>query len=260
MLLVAANNTQVIIKFDRNGNFGTLATLPSGTGPDGIAFGAKGTPQDGFFFVNSNNGTVTKIQTAAPHTQQIIASGGYRGDFLTVDAQGNLLLTQHDSSGGADDRITRLSTTSGGQWVLPGSSLCSDLGCGAKAATTIQVDGDGQSLCLSGLNANLLLTLSQSACGSCESCATLNQARNTLIALLNSLDPPRTCLNSLKATLQSLYLSCPCNCPAACVPPCLETKLLGGGTCIAQTKFPLGFDLASYDPILQAFIRELISP
>lgn len=250
MLLGAGLSDNVIIQVDRNGNSGVLATLPPGTYPDGIAFGANGTSQEGFFFVNSNNGTVTKIQIAAPHTQQIIASGGQRGDFVSVDRQGNLLLTQ-DSL----DHITRLSTASGGQWVLPGSGLCGDLGCGAKAATTRQEGQDGP--CLSGLDANLVLTLSQSACGGCESCATLNQARGTLLNLLNSLDPPRTCLNSLKATLTNLYLSCPCNCPCVlcgCPPNC------PGDPSIAKTKFPFGIDLEFYDPVLETFMRKASSP
>ena len=231
------------------------------TGPDGIIFGAAGTPLEGFAFSNDNDGTVYKMPLVNDTTQYtLIADGGQRGDWAFVDNQGYLLLIQGET------QITRLSNNFGGQWVSAGSSLCADLGCGAKAATTTQFGIPSPAAphpCLSGLNANLVLTLSQSACGSCESCNTQNQARTTLLDLLNSLDPPRTCLNSLKATLVSLYNSCPCNCPCTgcnCPPYCLETKLLGGGTCIAQTKFPLGFDLESYDPILQAFIRELMSP
>lgn len=273
MLLAAGIDDDNIIKVNRSGSSGILVTLPTGTHPDGIAFGAAGGPFDGFFFVNSNDRTVTKIQTASPHAQRIIASGGQRGDFVTVDRQGNLLLTQYGIPTGPD-QIIRLSTTasgtpgtSGGQWVLPGSSLCGDLGCGAKAQTIIQFD---HKPCLSGLNADLLLTLSQSACGTCENCATLNQARSTLLELLNSLDPPLSCLDSLKLTLGSLYRSCPCNPdPSACVPPCANpndpncyqniTKL-SGGPCMANARFPFGIDLESYDPILQALMREVMSP
>jgi hypothetical protein len=240
-----------------------IATLP-GTiadhwGPDGIAVGAAGTAFAGFVFSNNNDGSVTQFTTAPFGSPLTIADQVPfvdRGDFAFVDAQGAMVAIQ----GNHLQRLSSLPTGSfaGGQWVVPGSTLCSDLGCGAKAATTQQIDQD--SPCLSGLDANLVLTLSQSACGSCESCATLNQARGTLLALLNSLDPPRRCLDGLKLTLESLYLSCPCNCPASCVPPCQETKLSGGGTCIAQIKFPLGFDLESYDPILQAFMRKVSSP
>jgi len=155
------------------------------------------------------------------------------------------------------DHLQRLSSTNGGQWVRPGSTLCSNLGCGAQAVTTPQID---QEQCLQGdetLDANLILTLSQSACGSCESCNVLNQARNTLSALLNTLDPPKHCLDSLKVTLQSLSQSCPCNpgplgCGVVLPPPC--------ATCTSKAKFPLNFDLASYDPILQAFMRQATVP
>ncbi len=67
--------------------------------PDGIALG-KG-PVAGNVFVNTNGGTVVEVNlvTAA---QTIIASGGSRGDFVTVDPRdGTLLVTQ-------SDRIMRL--------------------------------------------------------------------------------------------------------------------------------------------------------
>ncbi len=73
---------------------GTIAT-----GPDGIALGTG--PVAGNLFVNTNGGTVVEVnlKTAA---QTIIASGGSRGDFVTVDPNnGTLLLTQ-------TDRIMRL--------------------------------------------------------------------------------------------------------------------------------------------------------
>ena len=139
--------------------------------------------------------------------------------------------------------------------MLPGSTLCGYLGCGAKALTTQQINLDP---CLTGLNADLLVTLAQSACVECSSCATLNQARRTLLDFLNSLGPPPSCFDRLRDIAQNLYNSCPCNCPCA-VPPCNSTKL-SGGPCLANTKFPLGFDLEFYDPILQAFIREVMSP
>jgi hypothetical protein len=252
LLLLASVGDDQIEQMDRFGNASTLVQLPSRSGPDGIAFGAEGTTLAGYFFVNANNGTVYKVPIANNGSEfTTIAGAGYRGDLAMVDLQGNLLLTQHDTSGSDDERITLLSSKTAGKWVLPGSSLCSDLGCGAKAATTQQI---GREICLSGLNAELLVTLAQSACGGgCESCNTLNQARSTLSDFLKSLGPPPNCLDSLKLTVESLSNSCPCGCPP---PPCVFciTKLSRGPR-LAKAKFPLGFDLESYDPILQPFMR-----
>ena len=53
-------------------------------------------------FVNTNGGTVVEVNLATK-VQTLIASGGSRGDFVTVDPSNNtLLLTQ-------SDRILRLS-------------------------------------------------------------------------------------------------------------------------------------------------------
>jgi hypothetical protein len=264
-LLVASiyNN---IVKFTRAGGPGSLlVTLPGGLpgGPDGIVFGASGTPLAGYAFSNNNNGSMYAIPLSNPNNFTPIATGGSGyGDWVSVDGQGNLLVIQ-------EPHLTRISTSTdpnsplfGGQWVLPGSSLCGDLGCGAKAATTTQFGIPSPAAphpCLSGLNAELLVTLSQSACVDCASCATLNQARATLLDLLNSLDPPRHCLDLLKSTLISLYESAPCGsnpCPCA---TCCTTKL-SVGPCMAKTKFPFGFDPESYDPILQPFMRRGIFP
>jgi hypothetical protein len=275
--LAAVSLSDEVFQFDRGAVTKLDKPVPTGTMPDGVAFGADGTPfagYPGYFFVNNANGTVSKIANDGS-TYDIIAScsqsGCLAGDFVAVDTKGNLLLTQVD-------RVTRLSTTasgtpgtSGGQWVLPGSTLCGDLGCGAKAATTTQFGIPSPAAphpCLSGLNAGLVLTLSQSACvdcagcAGCAGCATLNQARSTLLDLLNSLDPPRHCLDLLKSTLTNLYLACPCNCPCPSNDPNCNPSItaLSGGTCLAQTKFPLGIDLESYDPILQAFMRRVMSP
>jgi hypothetical protein len=70
-----------------------------GGGPDGIALG-KG-PVAGNLFVNTNGGTVVEVNLATA-AKTVIASGGSRGDFVTVDPNnGTLLLTQ-------SDRIMRL--------------------------------------------------------------------------------------------------------------------------------------------------------
>jgi hypothetical protein len=76
-------------------------------GPDGIALGTG--PVAGNLFVNTNGGTVVEVNLATK-AQTIIASGGSRGDFVTVDPNnGTLLLTQ-------SDRIMRLKP---GVFVIP---------------------------------------------------------------------------------------------------------------------------------------------
>jgi hypothetical protein len=68
-------------------------------GPDGIAVG-KG-PVAGNLFVNTNGGTIVEVNLATA-AKTLIASGGSRGDLVTVDANNaTLLLTQ-------SDRIMRL--------------------------------------------------------------------------------------------------------------------------------------------------------
>ena len=233
-----------------------IATLP-GThyGPDGIAAGAEGTALAGYVFSNNNDGSVTQFTNATSFGSAVtIADGGDRGDFAFVDAQGAMVAIQATANG-LTLYLQRLSSQVG-QWVVPGSTLCSDLGCGAKAATTVQKDQ--KTACLMGLDASRVLTLSQSACSNCSNCATLNKARNTLISLIDSLDPPATCLDTLKLTVQSLYHSLPCG-PCPCF-VCCEITELSVGPCIAKTKFPLGFDLEWYDPTLQAFMKRVLSP
>jgi len=76
-------------------------------GVDGIALG-KG-PVAGNVFVNTNGGTIVEVNLATT-AQTLIASGGSRGDFVTVDpSNGTLLVTQ-------SDRIMRLVP---GVFVIP---------------------------------------------------------------------------------------------------------------------------------------------
>jgi hypothetical protein len=86
--------------------------------PDGIALG-KG-PVAGNLFVNTNGGTVVEVNLATS-VQTVIASGGSRGDFVTVDANNaTLLLTQ-------TDRIMRLTP---GVFVIPPHLLTTTTGLG----------------------------------------------------------------------------------------------------------------------------------
>lgn len=72
---------------------------------DGTAVGAG--VLNGFIFGNTNDGKMIEIDLSTA-TTKIIASGGSRGDFVTVDPSNNsLLLTQ-------TDRILRLTAPSGG--------------------------------------------------------------------------------------------------------------------------------------------------
>ena len=75
------------------------------SGSDGTALGT-GTLA-GELFANTNFGQVIEISLASPQTHTLIASGGSRGDFVTVDPNGTLLLTQ-------TDRILRLTAPAGG--------------------------------------------------------------------------------------------------------------------------------------------------
>lgn len=66
--------------------------------PDGIAIGSGSIA--GNMFINTNGGNVYEINLTSK-VQTLIASGGSRGDFVTPDPNGTLLLTQ-------TDRILRL--------------------------------------------------------------------------------------------------------------------------------------------------------
>ena len=79
-------------------------------GADGTAIGQSGSIA-GDLFVNTNDGHVIEIDTTTL-AQTIIASGGSRGDFVTVDPNGTLLLTQTDD-------ILRL-TPINGSFNVPG--------------------------------------------------------------------------------------------------------------------------------------------
>jgi len=75
-----------------------------GGGPDGAALG--GGTLAGNIFVNTNGGTLVEVNIATD-MQTLLATGGSRGDFVTLDPNGSLLLTQ-------TDRILRLTPPSGG--------------------------------------------------------------------------------------------------------------------------------------------------
>ena len=78
----------------------------------------------GNIFANTNGGTVVEVNLAT-QLPPTIATGGSRGDFVTVDPNGTLLLTQTDS-------IDRLTAPIGGSFLTPESAssiLMAGMGC-----------------------------------------------------------------------------------------------------------------------------------
>ncbi len=74
-----------------------------GEGPDGIAIGTGDLA--GKLFVNTTSGTIHSVDVTT-NARALIASGGSRGDFVSVAPDGTLLLTQ-------TDQILRLTAPSG---------------------------------------------------------------------------------------------------------------------------------------------------
>jgi hypothetical protein len=72
--------------------------------PDGIALGRGSLA--GNLFANTNGGDLVEINIATG-TTTLIGTGGTRGDFVSVDPNGTLLITQQD-------RILRLTAPAGG--------------------------------------------------------------------------------------------------------------------------------------------------
>jgi hypothetical protein len=94
-----------IVGFNTANGAQTFDSGPVPGGPDGAAIGLTGAIA-GLLFVNTNDGRFFEIN---PNTleQTLIFSGGSRGDFVTVDPNGTLLITQTDS-------ILRLTALDGG--------------------------------------------------------------------------------------------------------------------------------------------------
>jgi len=116
-LYVAALNSGHVLGFDTATKSQVFDSGPIIGGVDGIALGAG--PFAGTMFVNLNAGSVIELNMATL-TQLVIASGGTRGDFVSVDPTNNtLLITQ-------TDRIMRLN---GANFVPePGSVVLMGIG------------------------------------------------------------------------------------------------------------------------------------
>jgi sugar lactone lactonase YvrE len=78
---------------------GALVTkVGVGGNPDGVALASPAAPSSiaGNLFVNCNNGSIVMVNVHAKNAQTIVASGGSRGDFVTVGPDGYLYATQVD--------------------------------------------------------------------------------------------------------------------------------------------------------------------
>ena len=77
-------------------------------GPDGTALGYGTLAGD--IFVNTNDGHLLEYNLVGAPIQTVLGSGGSRGDFVTVDPNGTLLLTQTST-------ILRLTAPKGGSFT-----------------------------------------------------------------------------------------------------------------------------------------------
>jgi sugar lactone lactonase YvrE len=75
-----------------------LASVPVAGGADGVAIAgpAADATLRGDLFVNDNDGTITMVDVHHDNTTSVVASGGSRGDFVTVGPDGFLYATQSD--------------------------------------------------------------------------------------------------------------------------------------------------------------------
>jgi hypothetical protein len=96
-----------------------------GGGIDGSALGTGSLA--GNIFVNTNNGNLVEVNLMT-NAGTLLASGGSRGDFVSVDPNGTLLLTQTDS-------VLRLAPPSGGGFggAAPEPASLTLLGIGLAA-------------------------------------------------------------------------------------------------------------------------------
>lgn len=96
-------------------------------GVDGTAVGAGSL--SGFLFANTNYGEVWKVDLKHPGTKTLIATGGSRGDFVSVDPHnGSLLLTQASE-------VVRLIPPEGGSFGSTSDTVVT----GAATGSLVQV-------------------------------------------------------------------------------------------------------------------------
>ncbi|WP_435011411.1 PEP-CTERM sorting domain-containing protein [Tundrisphaera lichenicola] len=120
VLYAAENKTGHIIGISTLTGAKVFDSGAIGVGIDGTAVGTGSL--SGNIFANFNDGKVIEINLKTL-AQTTIATGGSRGDFVTVDPNGTLLLTQTDS-------IIRLTAPSGGGFAVPEPSSVAMLAVG----------------------------------------------------------------------------------------------------------------------------------
>lgn len=100
-----------------------------GDGPDGTALGTGSLA--GEIFVNTNGGRLLEYNLTGTPVATLIGTGGTRGDFVTVDPNGTLLLTQ-------SDRILRLAAPQGGGFGTPEPGTLALLGSFGVVASLLR--------------------------------------------------------------------------------------------------------------------------
>jgi hypothetical protein len=121
-IVYGASNNGDILGFSTTTGASVFDSGFIANGIDGAALGTGSLL--GNLYVNTNFGTVYEVNLSTL-AQTLIASGGSRGDFVTVDPNGTLLLTQTDS-------IDRLTAPNGGGFGAvpePSSILLVGMGC-----------------------------------------------------------------------------------------------------------------------------------
>lgn len=140
--LVANVSPNRVFSIKPDKTFKVLATLPPGTGPDGIAFGRPGTSFEGFVFTNNNNGTMTKIDAVTGAFSLFADSkpaDRNRGDMLGVGPDGCMYVSQVDT-------VVRICPELKPGFEKAGSTLCANLRCATDAVCAGLFSGK-QKLC-----------------------------------------------------------------------------------------------------------------
>ncbi len=90
-------NNGDVIRFNTRGRAEVVlqAGVAYETGADGLAFGVAGTPTENLLFITHDSGAVTLVDTLSLQVVEI-ADRGSRADFVHVNAEGRVFVTQSD--------------------------------------------------------------------------------------------------------------------------------------------------------------------